>query len=38
MRKLLAGLRPEDRFNVILFAGASNLFAPGQSVEASPST
>ncbi|MEJ2641086.1 MAG: VIT domain-containing protein [Desulfosarcinaceae bacterium] len=28
MKDLLAGLRPEDRFNVILFAGAARLLAP----------
>ena len=28
MKDLLAGLRPEDRFDVILFAGASRLLAP----------
>jgi Ca-activated chloride channel homolog len=33
MRDLLGRLRPTDRFNVLLFSGASNLFAD-QSVEA----
>jgi Ca-activated chloride channel homolog len=28
MKDLLDGLRPEDRFNVILFAGGAQLFAP----------
>ena len=35
MKDLLDGLRPEDRFNVILFAGAARLFAP-RSVAADP--
>lgn len=34
MRRLVAGLRPQDRFNVLLFAGASNTMA-AQSVTAS---
>jgi Ca-activated chloride channel family protein len=33
LRDLIGKLRPTDRFNVILFAGASNLFSP-QSVPA----
>jgi len=33
MRQLLAGLRPVDRFNVILFAGSAQVLAP-QSVPA----
>ncbi|MBN2350041.1 MAG: TonB family protein [Bacteroidales bacterium] len=28
MKDLLAGLRPQDKFNVILFAGASSMYAP----------
>jgi Ca-activated chloride channel family protein len=35
MKELLARLRPEDRFNVILFAGAAKLFAP-RSIAADP--
>jgi Ca-activated chloride channel family protein len=35
MRDLLGRLRPTDRFNVLLFSGASSLYAE-QSVEASP--
>ena len=35
MKDLLAGLRPEDRFDVILFAGASRLLAP-RSIAADP--
>ncbi|BBO84245.1 inter-alpha-trypsin inhibitor domain-containing protein [Desulfosarcina ovata subsp. sediminis] len=35
MKDLLDGLRPEDRFNVILFAGAARIFAP-RSVAADP--
>src|SRR5262249_28345405 len=33
MHDLLGGLRPSDRFNVLLFSGASALYAP-QSAEA----
>jgi Ca-activated chloride channel homolog len=33
MRELIGGLRPTDRFNVLLFSGASRLFSP-QSVPA----
>lgn len=36
MHELLGNLRPQDRFNVILFAGTSNIFADGASVEATP--
>ena len=36
MRDLLGGLRPSDSFNVVLFSGASRLYAP-RSVAASPS-
>lgn len=35
MRELVAGLRPDDRFNVILFAGGSRLLAPS-SLPATP--
>jgi len=35
MRELVGGLRPTDRFNVILFAGGSRLLAP-QSLPATP--
>ncbi len=35
MKDLLAGLRPEDRFNVILFAGAARLLSP-RSIQADP--
>lgn len=35
MRELVAGLRPTDRFNVILFAGGSRLLAP-ESLPATP--
>jgi Ca-activated chloride channel family protein len=35
IKDLLAGLRPEDRFNVILFAGAARLLAP-RSIAADP--
>jgi Ca-activated chloride channel homolog len=35
MRQLLAGLRPADRFNLILFAGSAQVLAP-QSVPAEP--
>ncbi|WP_419659336.1 von Willebrand factor, type A protein [Desulfosarcina variabilis str. Montpellier] len=35
IKDLLAGLRPEDRFNVILFAGAARLLAP-RSITADP--
>ncbi len=35
MKALLAGLRPEDRFNVILFAGAAQVMAP-RSIPADP--
>jgi Ca-activated chloride channel family protein len=35
MRELIGGLRPSDRFNVILFSGGSRLLAP-QSLAATP--
>lgn len=35
MRELIGGLRPTDRFNVILFSGASRLIAP-ESLPANP--
>jgi Ca-activated chloride channel family protein len=35
MRELIGGLRPADRFNVILFAGGSTLLAPS-SLSATP--
>lgn len=35
MRELVGGLRPTDRFNVILFAGGSRLLAP-ESLPATP--
>lgn len=35
MRELVGGLRPSDRFNVILFSGGSRLLAP-QSLPATP--
>ena len=35
MRDLLGGLRPTDSFNVVLFSGASRVYAP-RSVPASP--
>ncbi|HSK78484.1 MAG TPA: VIT domain-containing protein, partial [Thermoanaerobaculia bacterium] len=35
MRELIGGLRPSDRFNVILFSGASRLLAP-ESLSATP--
>lgn len=35
IKDLLAGLRPEDRFNVVLFAGAARLLAP-RSIAADP--
>lgn len=35
MRELIGGLRPTDRFNVILFSGASRLIAP-ESLPATP--
>lgn len=35
MRELIGGLRPTDRFNVILFAGGSRLLAP-ESLPATP--
>ncbi|QHT66420.1 SusC/RagA family TonB-linked outer membrane protein [Rhodocytophaga rosea] len=34
MQKLLTNMRPEDRFNVILFAGMSSIFSEDESVEA----
>ena len=35
IRELIGGLRPSDRFNVLLFSGASRLLAP-QSLAATP--
>lgn len=35
IKDLLAGLRPQDRFNVVLFAGAARLLAP-RSIAADP--
>ena len=35
IKDLLAGLRPQDRFNVLLFAGAARLLAP-RSIAADP--
>ncbi len=35
MRHLVGGLRPEDRFNIILFSGGSRLLAP-ESLPATP--
>lgn len=36
MRRLVTGLRPEDRFNLLLFAGGSSVLAP-RSIEATRS-
>ena len=36
MRKLLGGLRPIDRFNVVLFAGRSTVLHPEASLTATP--
>jgi Ca-activated chloride channel homolog len=36
MGKLLAGMRPADQFNVVLFAGGSHTMSPDGSLPASP--
>lgn len=36
LRELLAGMRPQDRFNVLLFSGGSEVLAKGDSLAGTP--